>query len=1009
VLSNVVDDLVFDGVCSFTHTFQFEATDECGNTSLSCPIVYDWRVDTKPPVVQTTQAGGFLGCTATVPAVDTNAVTATDEGCGVMMVRHEGDVTTAIGCFTTVRRTYRIMDQCGNFTDEIVTFTFSTDSAPPTVIQGVEPIVFACNPSSIPPANPTQIIATDDCGTPLVAHLADGIPLAGCVASLERLYSVSDDCGNVLIITQQIAYTLDQTPPVVSIAPANIDLGCNPAALPPAEDAINVISDGCKIIGTNITSTVTTNGCDVTMRRNYVFDDICSNAVIGLQILTWTIDTEAPVVDLAASRATNVFFGCNPGTIPGPNPFDVAVTDDCGDVAVTWIGDDNVLGDCAVMLNRRYLLEDACGNQSVHTQTFSYISDTLPPVIQVSPPSIELGCNIDPATIPAPMTDVTVASDSCQIVSTNWIGDSAPVTDGCDVTITRTYEFEDFCGNTKTATQLIRYSESSTPPVLAVPNDRELGCNPPAADIPSLFEIVSAAVVQVDCGSGSVTGTMAETTSGCLHTRTFEVTASDDCGLQTTETVVYTWSDDSDLPLVTSGPTGADLGCNPDSIPAPDTSLVIAIDDCGATVSHVGDTTSTNDCDVTMRRRYAIVDDCGNRALHDVIYTWTESSQDPGINIQPALDLGCAPDTGDIPTRADVLALAIVDSECVPATLDATMTAVTNSCLVMHTWTITSMDECGRNGTATFVARWLQDSAPPTITSRAPDASLGCNPAGGGAPAPNLASIVATDDCGTVNISHLGDEETIDGCEHTLKRTYRATDLCGNNTDQVITYTWTEDTDPPVLNCPATLEIQAFDECLALAPDLAAQFQPADPCGQLTLRQTPAPGTALDGNDTHSITLTAIDGCGNESSCSVPLTIICMPEIELLKTVVAGHDAACPGVEVVDGFMGEPVTFCFEVINVGRVNLENVVVDDPLIGAGISIPIGDLAVGESKTASANGEVSGITNVATVVGAAVNSGIGVSDADDAYTQSPCGCAAGAVFIDLIHAAFRQLPH
>jgi len=998
-MSNIVDDLVFDGVCGFTHTLQFAATDECGNRSVGCPIVYTWRVDEKPPVVQTTQAGGFLGCTGNVPPVDTNAVTATDEGCGVMMVTHEADVTTAIGCFTTVRRTYRIMDQCGNFTDEIVTFTFSNDTAPPTVIQSVEPIVFACNPSSIPPANPTQIVAIDDCGTPLVAHVADGIPLAGCVASLERLYSVSDDCGNVLIITQQISYTLDQTPPVVSIAPANIDLGCNPTTLPPATDAINVISDGCKIIGTNITSTVTTNGCRVTMRRNYVFDDICDNLVVGQQILTWTEDSSSPNVDLAASRATNVFFGCNPGVIPGPNPFDVAALDDCGGVTVTWIGDDNVLGDCAVMLKRRYLLEDPCGNQSVHTQTFSYISDDLPPVIQVQPASIELGCNIDLAIIPAPMTEVTVASDSCQILSTNWIGDSVAVTNGCDITITRSYEFEDFCGNKKTATQTIRYSESSTAPILAVPPDRDLGCNPPAADIPSLFDILSQVVIQVDCGSGSVTGTMAETTSGCLRTRTFDITGLDDCGLSTTETTDYTWSDDSDLPLVTSAPSGADLGCNPDSIPAPDTSLVIATDDCGATVSHISDTTETNGCDVTMRRRYAIVDDCGNRALEDVIYTWQESSDAPSIDIQPVLDLGCSPDIGDIPTRADVLALANVSSDCVPATLNATMTAVTNSCLVMQSWSLTTSDVCGRTATATFIARWLQDDTPPTITSRAPDAALGCNPAGGGAPAPNLASIVATDDCGTVSISHLSDQETVDGCEHTLFRTYRATDVCGNQTDQVITYTWTEDTDPPAVNCPANLEIQAFDECIALTPDLAVQLAPVESCGTLTLRQNPAPGTPLNGNDANSITLTAIDDCGNESSCTIPVAIMCMPEIELLKTVVLGHDAACPGVEVVDGFMGEPVTFCFEVINVGRVDLENVVIDDALIGDGISIPIGDLAVGESKIASANGEITGITNVATAVGGAVNSGIAVSDSNVAFTQPPCGCAAGAVFIDL----------
>ncbi len=60
------------------------------------------------------------------------------------------------------------------------------------------------------------------------------------------------------------------------------------------------------------------------------------------------------------------------------------------------------------------------------------------------------------------------------------------------------------------------------------------------------------------------------------------------------------------------------------------------------------------------------------------------------------------------------------------------------------------------------------------------------------------------------------------------------------------------------------------------------------------------------------------------------------PAIHLEKTVLAGHDAVCPGTqgtdEMVKDLAGAPITYCFRVENRGNVDLFPVTLDDPDLG-----------------------------------------------------------------------------
>ena len=52
---------------------------------------------------------------------------------------------------------------------------------------------------------------------------------------------------------------------------------------------------------------------------------------------------------------------------------------------------------------------------------------------------------------------------------------------------------------------------------------------------------------------------------GCSHVRTFTITAVDDCGNPATPCVVtYTWTDDTEAPVINGCPAGGPLPCNSD-------------------------------------------------------------------------------------------------------------------------------------------------------------------------------------------------------------------------------------------------------------------------------------------------------------------------------------------------------------------------------------------------------------------------------------------------------------
>jgi hypothetical protein len=270
-----------------------------------------------------------------------------------------------------------------------------------------------------------------------------------------------------------------------------------------------------------------------------------------------------------------------------PPPPVVSASDTCDpDVAVAF-EEERVDGACphTYTLIRTWRASDACGNSITHTQTIT-VRDTTPPEL-TAPPDVDLGCN--PSDTGPEATGWATATDSCDPSPEVTYTDSVS-TVGCRVTIERSWQARDACGNPSPAkVQRITYTQDTLPPVIHCPGNITLReCFPPETWVWVSFGITGTD----NCGSASLVcdrygdwfrvGTSTPVTVGC--------TATDGCGNTTSRTCTFTVTVNGNRPPVAwsasaDAPTG--VVCIP--VPASDPDgdpLTIEVFDpspCGAT------------------------------------------------------------------------------------------------------------------------------------------------------------------------------------------------------------------------------------------------------------------------------------------------------------------------------------------------------------------------------------------------------------------------------------------
>jgi hypothetical protein len=157
------------------------------------------------------------------------------------------------------------------------------DDIPPTASNPLPINVAGCNmPLPLPDVS-VVIDEADNCtAAPVVAFVNDASSLVGCIETTTRNYSVTDDCGNSILVAQTITRTVDTEPPVLN-PPADLTVDCL-AEVPPITNL--TYTDNCSGGGT-VTGTQTgPSGSPLTIVYTWTVTDNCGNTTTESQTIT---------------------------------------------------------------------------------------------------------------------------------------------------------------------------------------------------------------------------------------------------------------------------------------------------------------------------------------------------------------------------------------------------------------------------------------------------------------------------------------------------------------------------------------------------------------------------------------------------------------------------------------------------------------------------------------------------------------------------------------------------
>src|SRR5437867_8715064 len=494
-------------------------------------------------------------------------------------------------------------------------------------------------------------------------------------------------------------------------------------------------------------------------------------------------DHTAPVISALPAPTT---IEC-PATPSFTTP---TATDACGGTVTLTFADVTTPGSCpqGYSVKRTWTATDPCGNTSTATQIIT-VEDTMAPVISALPEPTTIEC---PAT---PSFTTPTATDACGGTVTLTFADvTTPGSCPQGYSVKRTWTATDPCGNTSTATQIITVEDNTAPVMSALPAPMTIEC--PAT--PS-FTTPTA----TDACGGTVTLTFADVTTPGSCPQGYSVkrtwTATDPCGNTSTASQIITVEDNT-APVISALPAPTTIEC-----PAtPSFATPTATDACGGTVTlNFADETTPGSCPqkYSVKRTWTATDPCGNTSTASQTITVED-------NTAPVLSSLPAPTTIECPATPSFTTPTATDACGGTVTLTFADATTPGSCpqqySVKRTWTAT--DPCGNVSTASQIIT-VEDHTAPVIPSLPAPTTIEW-PA-----TPSFTTPTATDACGGTVTLTFADVRTPGSCpqEYSVKRTWTATDPCGNSSTASQTIT-VEDTIAPVISAlpePTTVECPA--------------------------------------------------------------------------------------------------------------------------------------------------------------------------------------------------------
>ena len=409
-----------------------------------------------------------------------------------------------------------------------------------------------------------------------------------------------------------------------------------------------------------------------------------------------------------------------------------------------------------------------------------------------------------------------------------------------------------FVEYSSTASQTINVQDITAPVIAALPAPTTINC-------PAVPVFAQATATDL-CGSAfTLTSTDIITPGNCAGSYSAKRlwTATDGCGNSSTASQTITVRDIV-APVIAPLPAPSIINCPASPIFA----VPVVTDACGSAYTLTSsDLITPWVCtqSFTIKKTWVATDGCGNSSSASQIIT-VQDITPPVISALPAPSTINCPATPvfTVPTATD--ACGSVSLTFVNIT---TSGACTGSYSVKRTWT--ASDACGNFSTASQIIN-VQDITAPVIAALPAPTTINC-PA-----SPVFTQATATDACGSaINLTHA-DVTTSGACagSYSVKRTWTATDGCGNSSSASQTINVQDITAPVIAALPTPSTINCPASPIFAVPVVT------DACGS-SFTLTPVDVTtsgACPGTYSVTRTWTATDACSNSSTAVQVINVI---------------------------------------------------------------------------------------------------------------------------------------
>ncbi len=751
-------------------------------------------------------------------------------------------------------------------------------------------------PIAVCPTNIPDVVLDANGNGTLPANIGDGSSTDNCSAT-ETSPTASFTCADIgmqtVVLTasdgtnsdtENCTFNVVDNEKPIAVCPANIpdvvlDANGNGTLLANIGDGSS--TDNCSATETSPTASFTC--ADIGMQTVVLTASDGTNS--DTENCTFNVvDNEKPIAVCPANIPDVELDANGNGTLPA-NIGDGSSTDNCSATETSPTASFT----CADIGVQMVMLTASDGtNSSTANCTFNVVDNEAPVAIcPTNIPDVVLDANGN-GTLPANIGDGS-STDNCSATETS---PSLNFTCSNIGQLSITLTADDGNGNSDTETCFFNVVDNIDP-VITCPADVTKECDESTSSI-----WTGVATATDNCAMPpAITESDASTQGapGCPYykytiTRTW--TADDGNGntVSCDQTIAV---DDTTGPAITC-PADVTVECDADHSPA-STGTATAVDNCDTQPVAISssDATTPGSCakEWTITRTWTATDVCGNSTPCDQTIT-VEDNAAPTITCPANVTVECS---GDHTSAATGTAFATDNCSAVGditiGESDATTPgACANGSIKTRTWTAT--DECGKSSSCDQVVT-VEDATAPVITCPG-DITVECDASNTSAA---TGTATATDNCSAVGDITIGESDatTPGSCanEWTIKRTWTATDECGQSSscDQTINV---EDSTGPAMSCGTLTVTPNTDGTYALSQTeidgLGAGS--TDNCGNVTFSATP---NSFDCGDegANTVTVTGTDDCGNSNSCDAAVTV--EPYLTIVSCTATGETCAGAG------------------------------------------------------------------------------------------------------------------